>query len=97
VLDEIGPPIFEELTAAIASSPSVAVLTSGHVERLFQAVLHVFPPEERLAISFTTGLKDSARRPFRLFVLPNDPQIVRQSQRLHATRIIDLAGDFQAA
>ena len=82
VLDEIGPTVFDDLTDAVANSASVAVVTSGHVERLFQAILHTFTPEERLTISFTTGLKDSPRRPFKLFVLPNDQAIVRQSQRL---------------
>jgi hypothetical protein len=71
----------------------VAVLTSGHVERLFEAVLWTFPVSERSNISFTTGLKESSRRPFRVCVLPGDPAIVRQSQRQHNRLIIDLAAD----
>jgi hypothetical protein len=92
VIEEIGPRVFEEIVEAVASSPFTALVTSGHVERLFQAVLHAFPQEDRLKISFTTGLKDSQRRPFKLFVLPNDPAVVRQSQRMNGAKIVDLAG-----
>jgi hypothetical protein len=97
VLDEVGTGVFEELVAAVGSPSSVAVLTSGHVERLFQAVLHAFKPDERLNLSFTTNLKDSPRRPFKLFVLPNDPTIIRQSQRLNDARVVDLVGDHASA
>jgi len=96
VLDEVGSTVFDELVDAIGRSTNVAVLTSGHVERLFQALLHAFTPEERLSLSFTTGLKDSPRRPFKLFVLPNDPAIVRQSQRLNGAKVVDLIGDCGA-
>lgn len=96
VIEEIGPKVFEDLANAVASSPNVAVLTSGHVERLFQALLHTFSPAERLTVSFTTNLKDSPRRPFKLFVLPNDPAIVRQSQRLVPARVVDLIGDSES-
>jgi hypothetical protein len=97
VLDEVGTGVFEELIAAVSSPTSVAVLTSGHVERLFQAVLHAFQPADRLNLSFTTNLKDSPRRPFKLFVLPNDPSIIRQSQRVSSARVVDLTGDLASA
>jgi hypothetical protein len=94
VLDDVGSNVFD--VAAVASPTNVAVLTSGHVERLFQAVLHAFPPEERLKLSFTTNLKDSPRRPFKLFVLPNDQSVIRQSQRLNGARVVDLVGDLES-
>ncbi|HZN34829.1 MAG TPA: hypothetical protein VFB80_13465 [Pirellulaceae bacterium] len=93
VIDEVGAKVFDDLVDAVANAPKVAVLTNGHVERLFQAVLHTFSPDDRLTISFTTGLKDSPRRPFKLFVLPNDQSIVRQSQRLNGARVVDLVGE----
>lgn len=92
-VEEIGRPVFGEIIEAVRSTTRTAVLTSGHVERLFQAILHSVSVEERLQLSFTTNLKDSPRRPFKLFVLPNDPALMRQSQRLNAVRIIDLAGE----
>ena len=97
VIEEVGAVIFNEIRSSLASAPRVAVMTSGHVERLFQAVLHALPKEERLQVSFTTGLKDSPRRPFKLFVVPNDPTLMRQSQRLSAAKVIDLAGEPVAA
>jgi 3'-phosphoadenosine 5'-phosphosulfate sulfotransferase len=93
VIDEIGAKVFSDVVEAVATCRNVAVLTSGHVERLYQAILHSFAPEHRVTISFTTNLKDSARRPFKLFVLPNDPTIVRQSTRLNGARVVDLVGE----
>ncbi len=90
--EEVGA-VFHEVLAALTASARVAVMTSGHVERLFQALLHALPENERLSLSFTTGLKDSPRRPFKLFVLPNDPSLMRQSQRLTDVRVVDLAGE----
>jgi hypothetical protein len=92
VVEEVGENVFHELVEAVSGQERVAALTNGHVERLFQAILHAVSPEQRLTISFTTGLKDSPRRPFKLFVLPSDPSIVRQSQRMNGTRVVDLAG-----
>lgn len=93
MIDELGAKVFSDVVEAVATCRSVALLTSGHVERLYQAILHSFAPEDRLTISFTTNLKDSARRPFKLFVLPNDPTIVRQSTRLNGARVVDLVGE----
>jgi hypothetical protein len=96
VVEEVGGKVFGDLVNTVATAPSVAVVTSGHVEQLFQAVLHSFSPEDRLTISFTTNLKDSPRRPFKLFVLPNDPSIARQSQRHRGAKLIDLVGETGA-
>jgi hypothetical protein len=97
VLDEVGPRVFQELLDAIAGPTKVAVLTSGQVERLFQSLLHALPFESRPALSFTTNLKDSPRRPFKLFVLPNDPALIRQSQRLNGAIVVDLAASELAS
>jgi hypothetical protein len=93
VVEEVGDKVFQNLAQAATTSGRIAVLTSGHVERLFQALLHTLPFDDRLSLSFTTGLKDSPRRPFKLFVLPSDASIVRQSQRQTAATIIDLVGE----
>ncbi len=96
VLEEVGEKVFHDLAHAAAGDSRVAVSTSGHVERLFQATLHTLPLDVRLSLSFTTGLKESPRRPFKLFVLPSDATIVRQTQRQTAAKIIDLVGDSHA-
>lgn len=46
---------------------------------MLQNVLREFPPAERLTLSFTTGLKPTAHRPFRLHVLPGDSAEQRRS------------------
>src|SRR5439155_11770214 len=64
IVIEISERVFRDLVAAVVSHDRVAVLTSGNVERLLQSLLHALPLEQRLSVSFTTGLKDSPRRPF---------------------------------
>ncbi len=96
ILEEVGEKVFRDLADAVARPDRVAVSTSGHVERLFQAAIHTLAFDERLSLSFTTGLKDSPRRPFKLFVLPSDPSIVLQSQRQTAAKVIDLVGESHA-
>jgi hypothetical protein len=90
VAEEIGAEVFAELVEAASSQLSVAVITSGNVDRLFQAVLRALTPAERLALSFTTGLRGSLRRPFRLCALPNDPAALRHSPRVPAAKVIEL-------
>jgi len=90
VLDEIGITRFDEILAALGGTATVGVTASSPVERLFQSLLHALPLEDRLSISFTTGLKHSPRRPFKLFTLPGDGSTIRQSQRLSGAHIVDL-------
>lgn len=91
VLDEVSAAVFDRIRRALMESPRVAVATSGQVERLFQALIRSFPVDQRLAISFTTGLKDTPCRPVRLFVLPRDPALLRQVQRRGDVALIDVA------
>jgi hypothetical protein len=91
-VEEIGEDVFAELVEAAVQPERVAIVTSGDIERLFQAVLNALPIERRLGLSFTTGLKDCPRRPFKMFVLPSNPAIVRQAHRSATARIIDAAG-----
>jgi len=91
VLEEVSAAVFDRMRRALMESPRVAVVTSGHVERLFQALIRSFPVAQRPAISFTTGLKDTPCRPLRLFVLPRDLALLRQVQRRHDVVLIDVA------
>ena len=89
-LQEIGLHALDDISHALAISPSVAVVTRHPLEPLFQALLHTFPFDSRLSLSFTTGLKESPRRPFKLLHLPDDPSVVRHTQRLNGCKVIDL-------
>jgi len=91
VAEEIALKAFEEIVEAVTSSTSVAVVANGRTEQLFQAILHSLSQEQRLSVSFTTGLKHSPRRPFKLFAVPNDSATIRHSQRLNGARVIELA------
>jgi hypothetical protein len=55
----------ETLCLAIAGEPNVASLLSG--------LFNCLPIECRVEFSFTTGLKFSPRRPFRIVAVPDDP------------------------
>jgi hypothetical protein len=90
VMEDVGIAAFDQLAGAVATSSSVGVVTNHSVDRLFQALLHTLPLESRPALSFTTSLKDSPRRPFRLFHLPHDPSLMRQSQRMNGARIVEV-------
>ncbi|MEX2174898.1 MAG: hypothetical protein WD872_11090 [Pirellulaceae bacterium] len=85
-----GVETIAELAEAVAGEMSVTVITDLSVERLFQSLLHQLEPETRLGVSFTTGLKPSSRRPFKLSIVPDDPSLVRQSQRLHHGKVIEV-------
>jgi hypothetical protein len=91
VLEEVTAAVFDRIRRALMEAPRVAVVTSGHVERLFQALIRSFPLHRRPAISFTTGLKDTPCRPLRLFVLPRDPSLLRQVGRRCDVALIDVA------
>ena len=85
-----------ELTDAALRNELATVITDLPVERLFQAVLHVLEPAQRLEVSFTTGLRPSTRRPFRLSTVPPDPALIRQSPRSHQGKVIEvLTGDLK--
>jgi hypothetical protein len=66
-------------------------------DSLFQAALHQLSPSERQEISFTTGLRPSQRRPFRLSLLPDDTSLIRQSQRLTGGRVVEALAICPAA
>jgi len=97
VSEEVGRERFDELREAVKSQSQVVVLLGddahNHLEHVFQAVLHSFPSSDRLPLSFTTGLKPSPRRPFKLGVLPTDPTTVRQTKRQNGIKLVDLSVD----
>lgn len=81
--------LIAELAAAFLDDEPVTVVTSLPAERLFQAALNQLSSQERRGVSFTTGLRPSPRRPFRVSTLPSDPSLVRQSQRTTGGRVIE--------
>jgi hypothetical protein len=80
------------LESAIRQSPSVAVLGTKVVEPWFTALFRRLPVEERTRVSFSTGLKPTLGRPFKLFVAPDDASQQRQLSRQSGVRIVELRG-----
>ena len=90
IVTQAGAETIAELTEAATGSDPLTVITDLPVERLFQTLVHQLEPSERLELSFTSGLKPSSRRPFKLSIVPSDPQLVRQSQRMHHGKVIEV-------
>jgi hypothetical protein len=86
----IGSETLAELTEVLTSNWSLTVVTNLPIPRLIQTVLHQLSLEERLDVSFSTALRPSSRRPFKLCFSPNDPAQARQSQRISGGRIIEV-------
>jgi hypothetical protein len=85
-----GTKAMRELIEAALRNEPATVVTDLPVERLFQAVLHILQPAQRLDVSFTTGLRPATRRPFRLSMVPPDPSLIRQSPRSHQGKVIEV-------
>jgi hypothetical protein len=79
-----------ELERAVRHSPSVAVLGTTEAEPWFAALFRRLPADERLHVSFSTGLKPTGCRPFKLFVAPPDPVQQRQLCRQSGVSIVQL-------
>jgi hypothetical protein len=89
LIETVGAETIAELAEAGTSDTPITVITNQQPERLFQVVLHQLTLAERMLVSLTTGLKPSSRRPFKFTVVPDDPQLVRQSTRMNQGRVIE--------
>jgi hypothetical protein len=96
LIDAIGAETLAELTEIATSNFAATVITNVPVARLFQVLLHQLSADERLEVAFSTGLRPSSRRPFKLSIVPNDAALARQSQRLSGGRIIEALADDSA-
>ena len=90
ILRKLTPEALSNLASTVLENPSVGLASSLPPRSLFSALLQLVPPEDRLKISFTTGLRHSPRRPFRLFLLPSDPIALRQFQRQSNVTVVEL-------
>ena len=55
-----------EAISKLSHSKSIALIDAPRIRQAIQVILHQLPVERRLEMSFTTGLKPSAQRPFRI-------------------------------
>lgn len=68
-----GPRSMAHLVQAALDSPCLAVAGRPSAGELIAGLLSCLPPECRTEFSFSTGLKFSSRRPFRIVALSGDP------------------------
>jgi len=80
-----GPKNVAALVQAARDAVCLAVSGAAPAVQLIAVLFSCLPPECRLDFSFSTGLKFSPRRPFRLLALPHDP--VEQQWIAHYTNV----------
>lgn len=81
------------LQRALRESHSVAVVGVKEAEPWFSALFRRLGVDERLHVSFSTGLKPSLGRPFKLFVAPDDAVQQRQLSRQSGVRLVELRAE----
>lgn len=73
-----APPLLIQVVDLLRTDQRVAVTGIRDPLSAFEELIQRIPLEERLGISFTTALKPSARRPFRLHFLPISDHALRR-------------------
>lgn len=86
---ELPAEALSALADALRNSAAVAV-HGGAAEPWFSALFDQLTPDVRRDTSFSTGLKPTMGRPFKLFVAPKDPAQQRQLGRQSGVRIVTL-------
>jgi hypothetical protein len=84
-----GPTAMATLVQAALSSDQLAVAASTPADALFAGLLNLLPVECRPEFSFSTGLKFSPSRPFRISYLPRDRAVWRAIGR-HGVTLLNL-------
>lgn len=77
------------LLSMAVESPALAIRSRAPLTRLVAGFFCLLPLAARLRFSFTTGLRYSARRVFRLMVLPEDTAEQRSLQRASGAALLD--------
>ena len=91
--DRLGPSSVGVFVQAALDALCLAVAGGPSTEILFAGLFSCLPPACRLEFSFSTGLKYSGRRPFRLIALPHDPGERRWLLHQNNVAVLDLTGD----
>jgi hypothetical protein len=76
--------------SVLTTSGTVAATGRASAEQLIAGLFDCLPLECRTAISFSTGLRYSSRRPFRILPLPSDPATRRWLAHQPNVMVLDL-------
>ncbi len=88
--EELGPQRVAQLIT-VAMSPGIQVITGiERSELTFAGLLNCLPVECRREVTFTTGLRFSLRRPFRLLPLEADQEEQRRVSRQEGVTVVNL-------
>lgn len=93
VCQALGPEKLASLVSAALRTDALGVSSSVSAVHLFGTLLDLLPVPVRAQFSWTTGLRVSPRRPYRLAALPNDRDEQRQAARLMRLTVLDLYAD----
>ncbi|MFO0900997.1 MAG: hypothetical protein U0836_26510 [Pirellulales bacterium] len=93
VTKELGPARLARLVKAALDRGPLGIVSSARPENVFAALINCLPLDERKAFSFSTGLRYSPQRPFRLITVAADPAEHRSLQRRAEMEILDLSAD----
>ncbi len=87
-----GPDWLASLVQVALTSATVAVTAGPSAEHLIAGLINCLPPECRPQFSFSTGLKFSSRRPFRVIALSEDEEERHRVKRLYDVAVLDFSG-----
>ncbi len=88
---ELGAASVALLVQTALQCRSMGIVGAACGELAIAALLNCLPPQIRLEFSFSTGLHASARRPFRLMALGDDPEERRRARQNEDMAVVDLA------
>ena len=86
-----GPDGLASLVQAALTSTTVAVAGKLPPEHLIAGLVNCLPPECRPQFSFSTGLKYSSRRPFRVVAVSGDAEEQLRVRRLYDVAVLDFS------
>ncbi|HID77947.1 MAG TPA: hypothetical protein EYP56_18370 [Planctomycetaceae bacterium] len=87
-----GPEWMAAVVQATLLSQTVAIAGGPPSRDVIAGVINCFPPQYRSELSFSTGLRFSPRRPFRLVGLADANEERRRVRRLYDVMLLDLDG-----
>jgi hypothetical protein len=96
-VEELGPARLAGLLAAVLREHALGLAGERRRPKLIAGLLACLPPACRTDLTFTTGLKTSPRRPFRVQAVARDPVEVRRCERQLGLTVIDLDCDLLTA
>jgi hypothetical protein len=92
LLNDPGVTWLQAVVEAALSAASVALIVPAHAPRLVAGLINCLPLECRLEFSFSTGLKYSPRRPFRIVCLGGQPAEQRRLAQRYGLTVVEVSG-----